>query len=234
MLNNIHDNRLFTYKVAFDGGSAPNPYHKTCTLAICKPKIRSVAKINDIVAGFGCKNSIINNEDRRLIYVMQIDKVLSWEEYIKHCNNNLKGKIPKNELDPGDCIWESISYEHNPKQSWSRHDKNSFKLDVNSGKNVLLSNVFWYFGKGDKYRIELPDDLLNIVPNKQGHRSNANQIYKDKFIEWFNDIIITNNISIGKNGEPNFNSQYPTLVNDKECRSCIKLSNDSDNEEEEV
>ena len=43
LFNNINSNKLFTYKVMHDGGSAPNPYSELCTLAICKPAIRRVA-----------------------------------------------------------------------------------------------------------------------------------------------------------------------------------------------
>ena len=35
---------LYSYIVAYDGGSAPNPFHEFCTLAICKPGMRRTAE----------------------------------------------------------------------------------------------------------------------------------------------------------------------------------------------
>jgi hypothetical protein len=35
---------FFTYCLRFDDGAAPNPYYGFCTLTICKPAIRRVAK----------------------------------------------------------------------------------------------------------------------------------------------------------------------------------------------
>jgi len=42
---------VFSYVVKNDGGFAPNPFHGSCTLACCKPKIRNVASAGDIVVG---------------------------------------------------------------------------------------------------------------------------------------------------------------------------------------
>ena len=43
--------RLFSYTIPIDDGAAPNPFHGMCTLAICKPGIRRVAKKGDWIAG---------------------------------------------------------------------------------------------------------------------------------------------------------------------------------------
>ena len=47
--------RLFSYTIPSDDGAAPNPFHGQCTLAICKPSIRRVAKKDDWIAGLGSK-----------------------------------------------------------------------------------------------------------------------------------------------------------------------------------
>jgi hypothetical protein len=44
---------LFTYCIPYDDGAAPNPFWGLCTLAICKPSIRRVAKEGDWVVGTG-------------------------------------------------------------------------------------------------------------------------------------------------------------------------------------
>ena len=39
--------KLFSYVLTTDNGSTPNPFHGTCTLAVCKPAIRRAAQVGD-------------------------------------------------------------------------------------------------------------------------------------------------------------------------------------------
>lgn len=129
-------NRLFTYKVDHDGGTAPNPFNGICTLAICKPRIRSVAISGDIVAGFGT-----GDESNRLVYVMVVEKTLEWSEYIRYCNDELLGKIPNSRNEFGDCIYEleignNKRIVRKPRINGSGHDDEDFyPKDVERGKN---------------------------------------------------------------------------------------------------
>ena len=66
--------KLFTYIVARDYGFAPNPFHGSCTLATCKPQIRSSASIGDWVVGTGAKTTY--DLAGHLIYAMKVDEVL--------------------------------------------------------------------------------------------------------------------------------------------------------------
>ena len=84
MLNFSDNLRLFTYKVAYDKGSAPNPFYNVCTLAICKPRIRAYAKVGDIIVGVGCKE-----DSHRIVYCMVVDQVLTWDEYVDYCQKHL-------------------------------------------------------------------------------------------------------------------------------------------------
>lgn len=198
----IRGNRLFTYKVAYDKGVAPNPYCGACTLAICKPKIRAAANVGDIVVGFGC-----GKDSDRIVYCMLVDEKLSWNEYVERCRNDtiLADKIPKNEFEAGDCIWmpnERGIYDK-PLPSWSRHEEWAFQQDVKNGKNILFSRRFWYFGRGDQHKIVLPPELRKIVPKKQGHRSNSNNPFISDFIDFFNLALQEQNINTdGRLGEP--------------------------------
>lgn len=230
--------RLFTYKVAFDGGSAPNPYHGICTLAICKPKIRSVAKPGDVIVGLGC-----GNDESRIIYCMVVDAVVKWGKYIEGCksgslieNNstyhNLEGKIPKYENDQGDCIWKDANYYIDSLDSWSGHGgEDDFNRDVKSGVNVLIGKMYWYFGKGDKYKITLPDDLFRIIPGR-GHRSSSNNDARDQFVYFFNNKLNELNItSFGVFGTP---ALVPEKSNKKTCSRCRNEEKESDNSGEEL
>jgi hypothetical protein len=203
--------RLFTYKVKADRGTAPNPYGGVCSLAICKPKIRSAAKPGDIVVGFGCKNSSKQDEEFRIVYVMQVRESIDWKAYIKRCEEQLCEKIPTGAEHPGDCIYK-LDHPSVRCESWSMHTDGDYGKDVERGKRVLLSypDKFWYFGAGSQIELVLPKDfegknLQHISPMKQGHRSDRNDDYRDQFVRWFNKELGSRKIdTAGRYGYPNF------------------------------
>jgi len=232
--NIVGENRLFTYKVAHDGGSAPNPYGGVCTLAICKPKIRSVAKRGDVVVGFGCKD-----DQYRIVYCMVVDENLTWEEYIKRCNSNgsdfIKDKIPKNDKDQGDCIWLDANRYIKALKSWSKHDgSEDFDRDVTNGKKVLIGSKFWYFGSGSKKNsLTIPEgnDLRLIVPRAQGHRSTSNMNFRDAFVEFFNKQLVDKEITEpGLKGAPTIS---PT-TDERTYSACRAAEKESDLTDEEL
>ena len=46
---------LFAYIMTEDKGSAPNPFHGFCTLALCMPMTRGAAQVGDYVVGLAGK-----------------------------------------------------------------------------------------------------------------------------------------------------------------------------------
>jgi hypothetical protein len=225
------DARLFTYKVAHDGGSAPNPYHGICTLAICKSAIRRVAKQGDVVAGLACAP-----DERRIIYCMVVDHVMPWAEYILACRGavdlppgvraqSLARKIPHKSSDTGDCIWPQASRFADAIESVSGHEGHlDWERDVVSGRNVLLSARYWYFGKGDQHAIEVEDRLAEIIPGR-GHRSDANRNFRAAFADFFNRQLQVRKVSsYGKHGMPALNPEQ----NDAEGARCRTRERDFD------
>jgi hypothetical protein len=218
--------RLFTYKVAHDGGSAPNPYHGVCTLGICKPAIRRVARAGDVVVGFACAP-----QESRIIYCMVVDHVLPWEAYIKACNapsgqqldgispDGLERKVPRGPDDPGDCIWPTAEQEAEVRPSWSMHGgAEDFRRDVRDGENVILSSRFWYFGGGDQHTLYLAEELEDIIPGR-GHRSDANYSFRAPFVYFFNAQLKLRGISrYGKFGEPAHGPSFSDEVTRSRCR----------------
>ncbi|WP_434345580.1 hypothetical protein ACN6A1_26700 [Myxococcus virescens] len=71
--------KLYSYIVARDFGFAPNPFHGFCTLATCKPRIRSGAGVGDWIIGTGAKKKY--KFAGRLIYAMQVSEVLDFDRY---------------------------------------------------------------------------------------------------------------------------------------------------------
>jgi Nucleotide modification associated domain 2 len=70
--------RLHSYVVARDYGFAPNPFFGICTLATCKPRIRSVAQVGDWVVGTGSK---MRRREKHLVYVMRITGAMTFDAY---------------------------------------------------------------------------------------------------------------------------------------------------------
>lgn len=229
--------RLFTYKVMFDAGTAPNPFGEVCTLAICKPAIRRVAEPGDLVVGFAPGN------EGRIVYCMQVTDKRTWKSYIDLCTGDLdqdaqpeyarlSHKVPHSELDQGDCIWRSADAYEKVRPSYSGHaDQDYFQLDVENGKNVLLSTKFWYFGSGERASIRLPDDLRRLVPGR-GHRSNGNHDLRDHFVRFFNAALREHSISrYGVHGVP---KDGPEIADKSECSRCRAMQRADDLEDEEM
>lgn len=86
--------RLFTYTIPIDDGGAPNPWGGYCTLNICKPKIRSVARVGDWLMGTGSK-SVEGHGDlsNKCVYLMQITKIIEMKKYDDWARDNCQIKI---------------------------------------------------------------------------------------------------------------------------------------------
>jgi hypothetical protein len=196
-----------------------------CTLGICKPAIRRVARTGDIVVGLACAP-----HESRIIYCMVVDHILPWEVYIKACSaaserfdgispESLKRKVPKGPNDPGDCIWLSASQGSEVRTSWSKHGgADDFRRDVQDGENVLLSSQFWYFGDGAKQTLLLSGKPEDIIPGR-GHRSDANGPYRAEFVDFFNGQLNERGIrAYGKFGEPAHGPGFPDETIRARCR----------------
>lgn len=181
--------RLFTYTIAVDAGSAPNPFNGMCSLAICKPQIRREAEPGDWVAGLGSKDAPGGDLSGHLVYAMKVDEVVSLEDYDRlaperwpHRIPNLKSMALQDRL--GDCIYDFSN--GSPKQRGGVHLPGDADVDL-GGKNVLISRDFYYFGSRAK---RLPDDLLSICHQMPGRRSNANAPYFKLFVEWVRSVAL--------------------------------------------
>lgn len=179
--------RLFTYTIPIDDGAAPNPFGGMCSLAICKPGIRRVAKEGDWIAGLGSKKAPSGDLSGHLVYAMRVDESMTLQEYDLRAAVEWPTRVPDfTSPDPsarlGDCIYD---YSHaNPRQRPGVHGPSNRATDI-SGENALISRHFYYFGNR---AIQLPDFLLPICHQTQGHRSDSNAAYFDQFVSWLQGL----------------------------------------------
>lgn len=178
---------LFTYRLRYDDGAAPNPFGGVCSLVICKPRIRLRAQEGDWIAGTGAVSSGLPGASHRLVYAMKVTRKMLMEEYDTHTRRNLPVKVPdiRNE-DPRRWVGDSI-YDFSttpPRIRRGVHDENSRDTDL-GGQYALLSSHFFYFGRN---AIPLPEDLRRIVKEGQGERSKGNAPHVARFIDWIEGL----------------------------------------------
>lgn len=185
---------LFSYVVRYDDGAAPNPYWGKCTLVICKPSIRRVAKKGDWIVGLGSKlNPSKIDYSGKIVYVMKVSEKMKMSAYDTNSSETLRNKIPvipngRVELKKDSYEWrlrlgDSI-YDFSKKgipQRRGVHKRANRKTDL-SGENALLSSKFVYFGENAE---PIPKTLRGIIHRTQGHRSKRNAPYLSEFIKWW-------------------------------------------------
>lgn len=167
--------KVYIYVIDRDFGFAPNPFHGTCTLATCKPRIRSVAKVGDWIVGVG--GSALKATGK-CIYFMQVTGSLSFNEYWAH--PDFKAKRPARNGSRMAMLGDNIYHRENEEDVWTQensHHSNEdgtpewWNVENDTGTDrVLYSEKFVYFGRD---AIEIPKKILDEIDYKNGrnHRT---------------------------------------------------------------
>jgi len=144
--------KLYTYIVARDYGFAPNPFDGVCTLATCKPRIRSSASVGDWIVGTGAKGQY--DLVGHLIYAMKVSEALDFNQYWSDVRFQSKRPVLNGSLKQlyGDNIYHRTS-----RGRWIQADSHhSLEDGVINPRNVardtsvnrvLIATKFVYFGK---------------------------------------------------------------------------------------
>ncbi len=183
------DFSFYSYKVTRDFGFAPNPFYDYCTLACCKPKIRVKATPGDWILGTG---SVELENLYHLIYLMKVTEVLSFQEYWD--DNRYINKKPNTKGDifqmHGDNIYHQVN--GNWIQEDSQHsfeggmfNEENFNRDMN-GKNVLISDHFYYFGS-DHFMV--PEEYRSLCCNEKQreHLKISDEKLVNDFLNYIDD-----------------------------------------------
>ncbi len=174
---------LFSYRIRWDDGAAPNPFGGLCTLVICKPGIRLAAKEGDWIAGTGAVTSGLPDPDHRLVYAMKVTRKMTMAEYDTFASRNLTIKVPSTgskdrHRKVGDSVYDFST--NPPGQRKGVHGEENRATDL-AGENALLSDHFYYWGRN---AIPLPRELWPIIKRGRGERSRTNEPYVDRFVAW--------------------------------------------------
>ena len=185
--------RLYSYVVARDFGFAPNPFHPSCTLATCKPRIRAKASLGDWVIGTGSK---VRNRRRYLVYAMRVDEIMTLEEYWQNLEYrtkrpNLYGSLKQAY---GDNIY-SRDNQGEWKQLDSHHSLPGGELnEKNVGRDtkanrMLAGKRFAYFGgTGPEIPAEFRDFNGVDICAVRGHKCRFSHDLVSGFVGWFESL----------------------------------------------
>lgn len=192
----------FSYKIEHDLGLAPNPFGPYCTLAVCKPSIRDNKnlKIGDWIIGTG---SVKLNNLHHLIYAMQLEEKVSFDEYWNDERFQYKKPIINGSLSQlyGDNIYHKNEKTGEWIQENSAHSFNNGSpnpghvVPDTAGKYVLISSNFYYFGDNAKF---IPKRFWNICNEGRNMKGpSISTVIGDRFIKWLEE-----NFKKGINGDP--------------------------------
>lgn len=159
--------KLLKYVMTSDSGLAPNPFFGVCSLALCTPNHMNADLLpGDWIVGHSSKAT-----DHRLVYAMQLTKVLDMDEYFsqfpeKHPDpyGSIEQKYGDNMYFRDDGRWLRLpSAEHNSVESF-RQDQ---------GRRVYLAegeDRFWYFGAANPMPTlrDFADQFPWLILGRQG------------------------------------------------------------------
>lgn len=214
--------KIFSYVLAEDHGSAPNPFWGKCSLTICKPHIRRVAEVGDWIIGTGSTNSYLKDKKRKdfskyLVFAMKVTEKMSLKDYDDYCKKVLVDKIPnwnskdwKHKL--GDCIYD-YSNGNDPILRKSVHEEFNIPRDLR-GVNALISNHFYYFGEDP---IEIPDK--NLIKKGPGHKIITDEEHIREFVNWISKFE-KNKIY----ANPQKSYLYQNIMDDEIKKTCSQCS----------
>lgn len=183
--------KVYSYVVARDFGFAPNPFFGICTLATCKPRIRSPAQVGDWVLGTGSAKRGLQG---RAVYAMRVTETMSYDEYW----HDLRYRCKRPNLcgSKKQAFGDNIYHLNNLTGEWNQIDSHhSFRdgqanpanvsKDTKANKILLSDDFIYWGGAGPKIPLHLRDHHgFDICVLRQGHKCQFPEQLKHEFVLW--------------------------------------------------
>jgi hypothetical protein len=175
------------YVVDRDFGFAPNPFHGYCTLATCKPGIRARAQVGDWVVGMGGARLKATG---RVIFAMKITNAISFDAYWSDSLH--RDKKPVRNGSQKMMVGDNIYHFNAQSQAWVQTDSHHSNPDGTanlhnvatdtSADRVLLSDHFFYFGRGAP---AVPGPVLEALRFRNGRNYRVyDEADSKEFLDW--------------------------------------------------
>lgn len=181
---------VFVYVVARDFGFAPNPFHGFCTLACCKPRIRSVAQIGDWV--FGLAGGELA-QSGHCIFGMRVTETLTLDEY--WLDPRFEVKKPLRNGSRVMMLGDNIYHRQNGNAEWEQQDSHHSRPDGmpdasniatdTQTNRVLISESFIYFGASAPL---IPGNILEAIGYSHGRNHRRFEMpAAQPLLSWFGE-----------------------------------------------
>lgn len=170
--------RAYAYIIAHDSGAAPNFEEPMPTLAICKPKIRLLAELGDVVMAFTGKR--LSPEPHGVCWAGVVHNKHTFAEYWH--DPKFASKKPNASITPDNIYKPSgDSLIQVPNSS---HGNDDAARDI-GGQYVLALEPAWYFGIAAPI---LPASFgLRLTVGRRNHRTVQLSNHKwQKLESWLN------------------------------------------------
>lgn len=189
------NDNLYSYVLKCDTGFAPNVTGGFCTLACCKPRIRSdnYTKTGDWVIGTNRDKKGKKYGKNELIYAMRVSEKLTFDEF--YHDSRFECKKPDN--DPsGDNIYFYSDSKDLIQDPDSNHHLSQYNKDHDTQTDrVLIGSIFWYFGNNSP---KIPKRFRKeFIKSGPGCRKVNDKDKLKNFINW-----LASNYRIGIHGNP--------------------------------
>lgn len=174
---------LYSYIVTHDTGFAPNPFFGYCTLACCKPEIRTHATKGDWIVGLTPR---AKGKGNKIVYFMRVDEKMDFQGYWR--DRRFRRKMPRYDKDLqvrcGDNIYEPLP-NGEFRQLRSMHSNGEAedperKAHDLGGMYVLASETFAYFGSK---ALALPPELSDLKVGR-AHKCHFSDGVKAEFMQF--------------------------------------------------
>ncbi len=187
--------RLIVYVVASDDGLAPNVSADYCSLTVCKPVVRRVARpLKDWVVGM----STNKHGATKLIYTMQVEEKLPYNAFFKDSRFELKKPCLKRPFGDNFILNDEAVLP------WACHYSKPGKMRTNLKTPFsLIGQNYWYFGCNAPI---LPKDMWHtklVQGPRRGHKIVDNPAHVANFYHW-----IKKNFNTGVHGAPRDQSPF--------------------------
>jgi hypothetical protein len=177
--------RVYSYVVRWDHGFAPNPFYSICTLATCKPDIRTAACVGDVIFGTG---SATRKLAGHAVFVMWVEKIISFDDYwrdpqyarkIPVMNGSLQQRFGDNIYHRSNGKWLQADSRHS--QIGNRTNARNLKRDTGKTDRILIGSEFVYWGGSGPL---VPAALSRFVHATPGHRAFFSAAEISRFCGW--------------------------------------------------
>lgn len=160
-----------------DSGFAPNVTGGICTMATCKPRIRSDADVGDLVLGTPSRSA----GEERIIHLTRVSETLTYDEY--YHDERFQMKRPENDTN-GDNIYylEDDVIQQDAKTNHHQSTSNR-QRDLNTDR-VLIGKTYWYFANSG---VAVPESLRHDVIHK--YKQSSRRLYSKKSAKSLRDLV---------------------------------------------